>query len=82
MPSLTATTQPLKCKCGTEFGKEYRVEGEFIGALCGGFMITESAHGRCANCGRGLHVVVSTKALAKLMAHYGEVTKISVEISE
>ena len=78
----TITTNPLQCACGTEFGKEYRVNGEFIGALCGGFMITEAAHGRCANCGRGLHVVVSSKALLKLLQHYGEVKQLSVEISE
>jgi len=76
------TTSPLVCLCGNRLGVEYRINGEFIGALCGGFMITESAHGRCPNCGRGVHVVVSSKSLLKLMSHYGETSPLSVEITE
>jgi hypothetical protein len=79
---IEPTTSPLICKCGNLLGKEYRINGEFIGALCGGFMITESAHGRCPNCGRGVHVVVSTKAFLKLMANYGNVPVLNVEITE
>lgn len=83
MPADPApTTHPLLCKCKNEIGKEYRVNGEFIGALCGGFMITESAHGRCPNCGRGVHVVVSSKALLKLMANYGGTSALTMEITE
>lgn len=80
--SLTPTTSPLNCTCQHEIGKEYYLDGVFIGALCGGLMITESAHGRCPNCGRGVHVVVSSKALVKLMSHYGGVSVLNVEITK
>ncbi len=81
MMAADPTTSPLLCKCKHEIGKEYRIDGEFIGALCGGLFI-ENGHGRCPNCGRGVHVVVSNKALLKLMAHYGIVPALSVEITE
>lgn len=80
--SLTPNTSPLTCTCKNEIGKQYFLDGVFIGALCGGLMITESAHGRCPNCGRGVHVVVSNKSLLKLMSHYGGVSVLNVEITE
>ncbi len=73
--------KPLTCpNCGNEFGKEYRVDGVLIGAQIAGFLITESAHGRCVHCGRGLHVVVPMKELMKLLSHYGS-GGLSVEVS-
>ena len=80
--ALDPTTNPLLCKCGNKIGDEYYLNGVFIGALCGGLMVTELAHGRCPNCGRGVHVVVSNKSLLKLMSHYGGVDVLNVEITE
>ena len=80
---LSQNSNPLLCKCLNEIGKEYYLDGVFVGALCGGLMITESAHGRCPNCGRGVHVVVSNKALLKLMSHYTDTPVVlKVEITE
>ena len=80
---LNPTTHPLLCKCGNKIGSEYYLNDVFIGALCGGLMVTESAHGRCPSCGRGVHIVVSNKALLKLMSHYTDVVvALKVEITE
>ena len=81
MPEPTSNDE-FKCKCGHVLGREYRVSGQFVGALVGGMMVTESAHGRCVACGRGIHIVVSSKAFLKLMSHYGGVAELTVEITE
>jgi len=75
--------EPLVCKCGHILGQSYYVDDVFAMALCGGFMIDESAHGRCVNCGRGVHIVIPLKSLRKLLSHYDiEVKQISLEITE
>lgn len=81
MPSSTRT-EPLNCRCGKELGKSIYANNMFIGAQFGGLLVTESAHGRCPSCGRGVHIVVSPKTLVKLLSHYGGIPEMSMEISE
>jgi hypothetical protein len=71
----------MTCRCGNTFGKTYEVDGVFVGAQVGG-LVVESLHGKCAQCGRGIHISVSSKAMMKLFSHYGEVSPIAIEISE
>ena len=89
---IKSTETPMKCNCGVQFGIEYRLNGALIGALLrvdggtekthGGFIVTESAHGVCANCGRGLHIVVSTKNILLLMKEANIKKELHVDISE
>ncbi len=77
------SNDPLVCKCGNKLGTKYYLEGKFIGAMLGGMLVNESAHGVCAQCGRGVHVVVSRKSYLELMSHYMVAAPaLEVEISE
>ena len=76
------TKEPMRCKCGHMLAEAYYQGGTFIGALAGGMFINESAHGRCAGCGRGVHFVVSTKELIRLMSHYSVPNPFTLEIAE
>ena len=79
---MTTKSQPLTCKCGVVFGRSYEVDGVFVGAQIG-TLIVDELHSKCAQCGRGVHVVVSRKALLKLLSHYTDVVSaLEVEISE
>ncbi len=77
------STEPLQCKCGNKFGKAYYVNNIFMGALIGSFFVDESMHGKCPQCGRGIHLVISRKAVLKLLNHYGGAeSPFALEISE
>ncbi len=74
---------PLTCKCGNTFGNAFYRDGVFIGAQVGSVIVDESLHGRCPQCGRGIHIVVARKAMLKLLSHYYvEAPALEIEISE
>lgn len=74
--------EPLQCKCGKIFGYAYTVDGVFVGAQIGSLVVDESLHGKCAHCGRGIHLVVNRKSYLKLMQHYGDPMPLMIEISD
>lgn len=79
---MPTQTDPLVCKCGKLFGYAYIVDGVFVGAQIGSLVVDESLHGKCAHCGRGIHLVVNRKAYLKLMNRYQETKPLMIEISE
>lgn len=74
--------EPLLCKCGKPFGFAYVVDDVFIGAQIGSLLVDESLHGKCAHCGRGIHLVVNRKSYLRLMQQYDEVKPLMIEISD
>jgi len=66
-PRIIVRIEPLVCsKCGIELGKKFYMNGMFVGVTAGGILLDESAHGRCMNCDRGVHITVSSKVLRRL----------------
>lgn len=78
---MPSTTEPMTCKCGSEFARAYYVDGTLIGAQVGS-LVAQSMHGNCIHCGRGIHIQVSTREAIALFTRYGGIAAITVEIAE
>ena len=70
---------PITCKCGALLGYAIQIDGVQLFQVGG--LLVEELHGRCVQCGAGVHTSLPTRAYARLMRHYGQEFALTVEIT-
>ena len=71
--------EPVTCKCGAVLGYAIRVDGVQLFRV--GPLVVEELHGRCVQCGAGVHTSLPSSAYRRLMARYGADGGLQVEIA-
>lgn len=69
----------IVCKCGAELGQIIQADGVQLIKI--GAVVVEELHGRCIQCGAGVHTSMPRGAYIRLMRHYGAEFQMVVEIS-